>query len=249
MDALCWDSDPAGRQITDGEIDVWLICLDLEDSAGALLATLSPDERQRADRRRSALDGRRYAIGRACLRSILGRYLAMPAGRLRFRIEPHGRPVLDPSAELSFSASHAGAIGLVAVACAGVGVDLEPTSTARQIANFADRYMPADCVAKIRAAPAEVRNEEWVGLWTELEARAKLDGRGLADLDPISTAALLRLEMHVVRFGPAPGYIGTLAHGGQKADVSYFAFEPIAVESTMPGTPQGHSRRGLGSVT
>jgi phosphopantetheinyl transferase len=227
MDMLRWDADPAGRQISDGEVHVWRVCLDLEDPAGALLATLAPDERQRAARRRSVLDGRRYAIGRACLRAILGSYLARPAAGLRFRYEPLGRPVLDPPTELSFSVAHAGAVGLVAVARArAVGVDVEPISAAGQIADIADTYLPPDLVATIRAGHADVRDEQWVGLWTEVEARTKLDGRGLAELDPTSAAALLDRDLHRVRFGPTRGHIGTLAYGGSPARVSYFAFEP-----------------------
>lgn len=236
MDVLRWDPHPAGRQITYGEVDVWLLRLDLEDPAGALLATLSPDERQHAARRRSALDGRRYAIGRACLRAILARYLARPAAGLDFRNEPLGRPVLDPPTELSFSVAHAGAVGLVAVARArAVGVDVEPLSAAGQIADIADRFLPRDRVAAIRAGRAEMRDEQWVGLWTEVEACAKLDGRGLAELDPPSAAALLDLDLQRVRFGPTHSHVGTLAYGGYAAHVSYLAFEPVAFEPPAAG--------------
>lgn len=227
MDVIRRDPDPAGRQITDAKIDVWLLRLDLEDPAGALLATLSPDERQHAAQRRSAVAGRRYAIGRACLRAILGRYLAGPADGLRFRNEPRGRPVLDPPTELSFSVAHAGAVGLIAVARArAVGVDVEPLSAAGQIADIADRYLPPDRVAAIRAGRAEMRDEQWVELWTEVEACAKLDGRGLADLDPTSAAALLDPNLHVVRFGPTNEHVATLVYTGRAARLSYRAFEP-----------------------
>jgi 4'-phosphopantetheinyl transferase len=236
MDVFRWDPDPAGRQITDGEVDVWLLRLDLEDPAGALLATLSLDERQNVARKRSALDGRHYAIGRAGLRAILARYLARPAAGLRLRYEPRGRPVLDPPTELSFSVAHAGAVGLVAVARArAVGVDVEPLSAASQIADIADRYLPPDRVAAIRAGQAEMRDEHWVGLWTEVEACAKLDGRGLAELDPPSAAALLDRDLHLVRFGPTHGHVGTLAYTGNAARVSYLAFEPVAFEPPSGG--------------
>jgi Condensation domain len=79
------------------------------------------------------------------------------------------------------------------------------------------------------------RDEEWVGLWTEVEPRTKVDSRGLADLDPFRAAALLRGDMHVVRFGPTPDHIGTLAYGGQRALVSYLAFAPIAFEPPADG--------------
>jgi 4'-phosphopantetheinyl transferase len=229
MDAPRWAADPQSRQISDGEIDVWLLHLDLEDPAGTLLATLSPDEHQHAARRRSALDGRRYAIGRACLRVILSRYLVMPAAGLRFRTEPRGRPVLDTPTDVSFSVAHASALGLVAVARArAVGVDVEPLSAAGQVADVADRYLPPDRVDAIRHARADVRDEQWVGLWTEVEACAKVDGRGIAELDPSSAAALLDQDLHRVRFGPTRGNVATLVYGGHAARVSYLTFESSA---------------------
>jgi 4'-phosphopantetheinyl transferase len=233
-----WNADPAGPEITNGEVHVWLVCLDLEERAGGLLATLSPDERLRAARRRSALDGRRYAIGRACLRAILGRYLVRPAAGLRFRDEPHGRPLLDPPTDLSFSVAHASDVGLIAVARArAVGVDVEPLSAAGLIADIADRYLPPDRVAAIWAGRAGMQDEQWVGLWTEVEACAKLDGRGLAELDPWTAAALLDRDLRRVRFGPTRGHVATLVYEQPAARVSYLAFEPVAFESPVDDRP------------
>ncbi len=238
MDVVPWHPAPADRRIAADQVDVWLLHLDLEDPGGIVLAALPPDERQNAARRRSTLDGRRHAIGRACLRAILARYLASPAAGLRFRTEPLGRPVLDPPTEVAFSVAHAGAVGLVAVALArDVGVDVEPLSAAGQIAVVADFSLPPDRVAAIRAGRPEVHDAEWVGLWTEVEACAKLDGRGLAELDPPKAAALLDRDVHRVQFRPTNGHIGTLAYEGQGARVSYFAFEPMAFEPPAVGQP------------
>jgi 4'-phosphopantetheinyl transferase len=213
--------------MTDECVDIWLVRLDRKHPAGAEVDSLSPDERAHAARKRSALDGRRYAVGRASLRAILGLYLAVPAAQLRFRTEPQGRPVLLERAGLSFSVSHSDAVGLVAVSCArAVGIDVESMAAASSIAEFADRYLPAGHLWTIRSGPVADLAAEYVGLWTEVEACAKVDGRGLADLDPIAAAALLDRNLNVVRFEPTSGHVATLAYSGPPARLSYRAFEP-----------------------
>jgi 4'-phosphopantetheinyl transferase len=225
MNVVRWDSSTSDRRTSEADIDVWVLDLDLEDPTGALRATLSPDERRRAARFRWPSGGGRWATGRACLRKVLGSYLASRPEDVRFRYETLGRPVLDPSTELSFSVAHAGSVGLVGVTRGrSIGLDIEPLSAASQIADIAEHYLPPDRVATIRASPLEVRDEGWVGLWTEIEACAKVDGRGLTDLTTSTAAQLLDRDLHRVRFGPTLCHLATLAYDGQAAGVSYLAF-------------------------
>lgn len=227
-----WHADQGGRRLTAHGIDVWRFDRDHEDPNRAMFATLSPDERQRAARMHTPLDGRRYAIGRGNLREILGRYRSQRPADLLFRYEARGRPVLDPPTDLTFSVAHAGAVGLVAVATARmVGVDVEPLSAAAGIAEIADRYLPPDRVAAIRTiSSVGTRNTRWVGLWTEVEACAKVDGRGLGDVDPTISTALIRRDLRRVLFEPAMGHIGLLAYAGGPASVSYFVLQPDSVD-------------------
>jgi 4'-phosphopantetheinyl transferase len=227
LDLVQWASGAGARDRIDPGVEVWLLDLDREGPVGAEFAALSSDERARAARKRSVLDARRYAAGRACLRAILGSYLAVPAAALRFRTEPLGRPVLQEPSDLSFSISRSEAVGLVAVSFGrAVGIDVESIAAAASIAEFADRYLPASQLRTIRAGPAALVAAEYVGLWTEVEACAKLDGRGLADLDPMAAAALLDWNLNLVRFQPTSGHVATLAYSGPPARLSYRAFEP-----------------------
>jgi hypothetical protein len=63
-----------------------------------------------------------------------------------------------------------------------------------------------------------------------VEARAKLDGRGLGALDPQNAAALLNADLHFLQFGPTNRHLGALVYEGRRADVSFFAFEPDETE-------------------
>jgi phosphopantetheinyl transferase len=118
-----------------------------------------------------------------------------------------------------------------------VGVDVEPLSAAGQIADIAARYLPPDRVAAIWARRADMQDEPSVGLWTEVEACAKLDGCGLAELDPRTAAALLDRDLRRVRFAPTRGHVATLVYEQPAAHVSYLAFDPVAFESTVDDPP------------
>jgi 4'-phosphopantetheinyl transferase len=207
-----------------------LVHVDAAEELGAELSSaLSPDERERADRARTLRDRRRRVLRRSCLRVILSGYLGRPPATLRFRPEPGGRPVLDPPNTLTFSSAHGGAVSLVAVGRGrALGIDVEPLSAATRIAAIADEYLPRDRVRRIRTAAPERREEEWVGLWTELEACAKLNGSGLGDLDAARAETLLDQGDHRVHFRPEAGYLATLVYRGRTAPLSCFVFDPRA---------------------
>jgi 4'-phosphopantetheinyl transferase len=225
VDTVRWALSPPNRTNPRTDLDVWLVRRDADDSAGSFLATLSRDERDVVARRR--VGSRQYAIARASLRAILGGYLGIPGAELRFRTEPGGRPLLDHQTQVTFSVSHAGAIGLVAVARnRDVGVDIEPLSAAGQIEEIADRYLPVDRVASIRSSAPDVRVEGWVALWTAVEASAKVDGGGLGDLAPSTSARLLERDLRFVSFRPSPDHVGTLAYTGIPGQVNYLEFDP-----------------------
>jgi 4'-phosphopantetheinyl transferase len=222
------------------EVDVWHVDLDHDDPGGTLLGSITPDEREEASRRRSRVDGRRYAIGRASLRVILSGYTGGSGRALRLSREPRGRMVLDPPTTLSFSVAHAGAAGLIAVGIArSIGVDLEPVSAAPHIADVAEHYLPRARVAAIQVAPAGDRNERWLRLWTEVEAYAKLDGRGLLDAE--SAEILMEAREHRVQFRPTPDHVATLIYSGDSARITYLRFPP-----TPAARPAGFASMGSG---
>ncbi len=209
---------------------MWLVHVDAaEELAAELSSALSPDERDRVNRVRTPRDRRRRVLRRSSLRMILSGYVGRPPAAVCFRVEPHGRPVLDPPDTLTFSIAHAGAVSLVAVARGrALGIDVEPLSAAALIANIAEEYLPRDRVRGIQTTSPDRREEEWVRLWTELEACAKLNGAGLADLDAAGAETLLYHGDHRLHFRPEAGYLATLVYRGCAAPLSCFAFDPRA---------------------
>src|SRR5713101_584216 len=115
-------------RLVEQEVHVWLALLDRPpDVVETLRGLLSPDELARAGRFRFGRDRGRYAVGRASLRLLLGRYLAEPPESIRFSYSPHGKPaLLRPQSSLSFNLSHSESLAVYAV-CLGheIGIDIE----------------------------------------------------------------------------------------------------------------------------
>ena len=84
--------------LSDSEVHVWLASLDpASETLDRLLASLSDDERTRADGFRFRRDRDAYVAGRGMLRGLLGRYLQRPAEEIVFSIGPHGKPSIADS--------------------------------------------------------------------------------------------------------------------------------------------------------
>ncbi|MGY3091493.1 4'-phosphopantetheinyl transferase [Hymenobacter sp. UYAg731] len=125
--------------------------------------------------------GRRRAAGQAG--TLFGALLLQhvleqqPAGYglAQVRHTADNRPYL-PGQSLDFNISHAGRYAVCALSPAGrVGVDLDHRTRA-DLAPFAPHFAPAEWAA-LQAAPDPQR--AFCRLWTQKEAVAKADGRGL----------------------------------------------------------------------
>lgn len=131
--------------------------------------------------------------GRQPLRSVLGAYLGIEAGRVTLINGEHGRPALaeahDPS--LGFNWSHSGNHALIAVARRiAPGIDLEQMRVRPRAMEIARRYFSADETAALATLPAPARDAAFLDLWTAKEAVLKALGRGLAfGLDRLSIAS------------------------------------------------------------
>ena len=76
-----------------GEVHVWRIPLDLApERIDDLQRTLALEERERAGRFRFQRDRDRFIVAHGALRDVLGRYLRVEPGRVRFCYSPHGKP-------------------------------------------------------------------------------------------------------------------------------------------------------------
>lgn len=149
------------------------------------LNSLTPEERQRADRFRQPADRLRFLYGRLLLRWVSYRLTGRPAQLLT---GPYGKPDFPADTGWHVNLSHAGDWVLVAVDRQPVGIDVESSS----VNLLLDTLLPTICSA---AEQHYVRGSQhataaFLQLWTRKEALLKAIGRGLVDkLDTVPALA------------------------------------------------------------
>lgn len=167
--------------------DVVVLHVDLTPNAAreaCALAWLDEAEKARLRRYRYARPRRESALCRAALRAVLCDRLGCRNDQLAFDTSRHGKPfavLRGAPASISFSVSHSGRHGLIALAPSGrLGVDVEervarhdPDGEIRMI--FAPRER-----AELASATGDRKFHLFFALWTMKEALIKALGTGFA---------------------------------------------------------------------
>jgi len=211
-----------------GEAHVWSLPLAATaEQLAALYATLSADERDRADRYRHEPSRQQYIQARATLRALLGCYLGVPPTELHFAHSEQGKPAL-PGAGLHFNVSHSHGLALIALTREGeVGVDIERVRHHPTHLDLAARYFTRAEAAALRRLPPGASEEAFFQVWTRKEAFLKAVGLGLThglerfevSVPPDDPARVLHIDgdpaagarWSLAAMAPAPGFVGTLA--------------------------------------
>jgi 4'-phosphopantetheinyl transferase len=160
--------------------------IDLRPDAAAearCLALLDAAERTRAERFKFAAPRRQFVLARGALRLLLGSRLGRPAQALTFAQGPHGKPylVLDGAASpVQFNVSHSDGRGLIALADAPVGVDIEFLGRAADLDLVAKGVLTAAEQAVLQRRTGAARSLLFYRLWTQKEALIKAKGVGFA---------------------------------------------------------------------
>ena len=150
----------------------------------ALLASLSPEERQRVGSYRRAEDRQRCLVARASLRQLLGQWLALPPRAIPITTSPRGKPQCPSPGAPAFNLSHSGDLILLGFhSCFAVGVDVERVRTDWDWGPVARRVLPPAEVSALQALPAAEQARAFLGAWCQLEAQLKARGEGLAGLE------------------------------------------------------------------
>ena len=178
-----WLPGPDRPELVDGELAVWRI--DLVGTLADAEPVLSPSERQRASRFLLGRDALQFALSRAALRRILGRYVGQPPAELAFRAGRGGKPYLEGTTgrSIRYNLTHSHEMALCAVGMAEVGVDIEWIRPAPMAAGIAAGIVTPDGPI----FPGEIPSPEldWVFFttWTRTEASLKAIGEGLSAID------------------------------------------------------------------
>ena len=149
----------------------------------AALARLDDEERSRWNGFRHEGRRREFVLCRAALRAVLCDRLGCTSGELAFRASARGKPIAllrGAPARISFSVSHSGRHGLIAVARAGrLGVDVEERFDRGGLDALVAAVLTAGERAEVEAAAGGGRTRTFYRLWTVKEALVKALGEGV----------------------------------------------------------------------
>lgn len=198
-------------KLTANQVDIWDIDLSGEkDGVEFCRGLLAPDEIERADRFYFEKHRRRYTVGRAALRQILGRYLDFAPEKLIFAYGEKGKPELAGGLEesgIQFNLSNSDEAALLGVTQGlTVGVDIELINPEFATREIAERFFSAPEVQCLRALPAEIQSEAFFSCWTRKEAYIKALGEGLSvplDSFEVAFAPDVPAALLAVRVNPA----------------------------------------------
>ncbi|MDT7543434.1 MAG: 4-phosphopantetheinyl transferase [Acidobacteriota bacterium] len=204
LDRHTWHDAPERPIAVESDLHVWRIHLDqCEAVLHEFSKFLSADEMLRADKFHFRRDRDHFVAARGALRDILGGYVGLAPGLLRFSYERYGKPALSRETGdelLRFNLSHSHGLALCAVTRGReVGIDLELIREDSSGMEIAERFFSPREVSALRALPPSARTSAFFDCWTRKEAYIKALGEGLThplqgftvSLTPGEPAALL----------------------------------------------------------
>jgi 4'-phosphopantetheinyl transferase len=240
VSAKPWHSFRAPNALMDGD---WFPCFENDgievvatsliaapEVVETLLALLSAGERRRASRFVFERDRRRFIIGRARLRHLLGVKLGVPPDSVEFAYGAQGKPTLAPKfapANLHFNVSHSRDVGVYALASGlPIGVDVEAIDPVPDADLIAERFFSQRENEVYQTLDAADKPLGFFNCWTRKESFVKAIGEGLThpldrfdvSLAPGELARILRVDdtpgdqcgWHMASFSPAAGFVAAI---------------------------------------
>ncbi len=208
------------------DVRVWVFPLDTPPRPEAeLLACLTVEERERANRYKIAKPRHQFVTGRGLLRQILGECLGVGPLEVPITYTGAGKPVLAVG-DLHFNVTHTDAVALIALANQPVGIDVEQVRKLTNPDGLVERFFSAAECEAYRALPPEMQPRGFFRAWTCKEAIIKAAGLSVTcldgfdvELDPHRPAVLLSArhpEITAKSWGltawePLPGFAAAVA--------------------------------------
>lgn len=197
-------------QLAPDEVHCWTVGLDITpERCAALSAILSGDELLRRARLRSPQLQQRFVAAHGALRELLGGYLDVHPGELRFTHNEFGKPALsgDFGGRLTFNLSHSADLALIGIAAgAEIGVDVEQEREEPEFTDITRWLFTSPELDEFNRLPSALRTRSFLTLWTRREAYVKAVGTGLGVMYENAQPA----GWSVYSLRPAPGYLGAL---------------------------------------
>ena len=180
-----WKSVEALPPLQDDEVQLWRVELTDAVSIISTYATLlTPEEQNRASRRRCGQVRDQFVLARACLRILLGRVLEIDPRQVPISESSYGKPETPAinGRSVSYNVAHSQGTILIALCRRGaVGVDVEHLDRATDIMEVAHAsFTPNETTKLAFSEDPDQRKLAFYRCWTQKEAIVKADGRGLS---------------------------------------------------------------------
>lgn len=229
---------PDRWELRPGEIDVCSVPL---AASPACLANferfLAPEERDRADRFRTAALRKAFIVSRGTLRAILGRCLDLAPADVSLEYGERGKPRVAGGGALRFNLSHSGGRALYALSLdREMGVDLEQVCPMADCESIARRFFNGGEIRDLLSLPPGQREKAFFTCWTRKEAYIKACGEGLGIALDGFRVSLLPSEPPLLETpadsrtwslfdtSPEPGYAGALVAEGSARSLRAWVF-------------------------
>lgn len=227
---ITWSTPTDKIKLEDDEVHVWRAGLDIPEwQIQQLEQTLSPDEKERAERFCFDKHKRRFIVCRSFLRIILGRYLNLRPEQVQFCYSPRGKPEIANNVSsqwLRFNLSHSNEMALYAITHGHlVGIDIECIRPSPDAEALSKRFFSPRESSEIKSLSANRKQEAFYKYWTLKEAYLKATGEGLTGLEqvevslyPMNLLALQKINRNTQKSNdwityqliPSPGYIAAI---------------------------------------
>jgi 4'-phosphopantetheinyl transferase len=167
-----------------------------------LLATLTDEEKERADRFRFDNDRQNFVLRRGLLRQLLGKSFGIDAALIRFSTTEVGKPFVafPENTGIYFNLAHSGRQIVYAFSkYPDTGIDIERIRTVDDIDILARKYFSAEEYAIVINLPSWEKNKAFIRIWSIKEALIKASGcpleHGLAAFDVATQYRMNRFEV------------------------------------------------------
>jgi 4'-phosphopantetheinyl transferase len=225
--------------INDLDVHLWRAYLpNHQHELENLLATLSPDEVDRANHFRFPKHRERFIIARGLLRQILGLYTGAQPTEIEFSYNAHGKPYLSRNLlNLHFNTSHSEDMAVYSLSQRReIGIDIEKVEPNFKI-NVAKRFFNSDEFTHLMSRPQNKQATEFYALWSRKESIIKALGQGL--FTPMESFSVLQkseycsvnhhneeYHFHLANFNAHPDYQAAFAVQAPIKNIYYWEWLP-----------------------
>jgi 4'-phosphopantetheinyl transferase len=175
---------PLAMNVNRDEVHIWRVESN-ESNAAALAGSVTEAEHAHAKCFRLPASRNEFIVGRGFIRFVLGRYLRMLPGSVRFRAGQHGKPELASQTygeRITFNLSHSRGVILAAITVGHeVGIDIEFLNPCVNFSDIAGTIFSAREERWLSQLPNDERQRNCFRCWTRKEAFVKALGEGLSD--------------------------------------------------------------------